>query len=147
MILTIVPIMSCLAGMSGWCFGFTFLKERTQLYVPFLFLLILLIGVSLTTYTHMSEIGYIRNTPTQLYQPYLCVLEDTAQCNQTAGQLTNESYSDFTNGYTKSFTYYIGISIIDKVLQNIGTYFIIGIIFGWITILGINDYERRKKEV
>jgi len=94
----------------------------------------------------MSEIGYIRNTDQQKYQPYLCTYQSATECASIANQKTNDSYSDFTNGYTKSFTVYIGISIIDKIFQNIGTYFILGIIAGWITILGINDYDRRKKD-
>lgn len=136
--------MSCLAGASGWCFGYSLLKNKTHIIIPILCMLFIFLGVALVNYVHAMEIGHIRNTTTQVYQPYICVFESYGRCVETTSKLTQQSYSHFMSGAAKSFTAYIPITLMDEIKNNIGTYFIIGIILAWLTNVGVEKLGKTK---
>jgi len=126
-----LAIMSCSAGIAGCCFGLAFFKKDISKLIPLILIFVLIFGMAIVSFAHMSEINNTRGSATTQYSPYICFIEDTATCGSITNQITNISYSDYTSGKSLSFTYSIPISLIDKMKSNIGTFFIFGLLIAW----------------
>lgn len=138
--------MMYLAAIAGLLFGIAYFKDNPHKIYPIVLILLIFGGVAFINYVHWTEVVLIRGSPSQVYQPMVCWTESYEVCMQTANNLTNASYTDVVNGASRTLTVYIGIPVIEEIKNNIGTYFVVGIIIAWIYRFGVSKFENRNKE-
>jgi hypothetical protein len=109
-----------------------FIKIQKNLLFPLFLILVLLCGVYITQYIHLSETAAQNSNSQQRVNVMGCIWENAGDCQTNANKLNNDSYAQLQVGTVSSATFYIPFSMSDVLSRNTFTFFIFGIFVSWI---------------
>jgi len=140
-------ILSCLAGI------IIYLTMRTQilnffeldaksLKIPLVILLIFIIGLVASITFYNMEIINRNNNDQANYSLYFCATQSLGECQALASEATNQSYAEYLDGRIPKIEVSIPQSLTYQAQRNMGTFFIVGLLLGWIA--GVLVSERKS---
>jgi len=76
------------------------------------------------------------------YSLYFCATQSLGECQALASEATNQSYAEYLDGRIPKIEVSIPQSLTYQAQRNMGTFFIVGLLLGWIA--GVLVSERKS---
>ena len=118
---------------------------QKNILFPIFIIFILISGVFLTEYIHLSETAAHNSNYQQNISAMGCIIENEIDCRNKINNLNNTEYQKLIDGKIITGTFYIPFSLVDILPKNPFTYFCSGILLTWlffyILFLGVNKHE------
>jgi len=105
-----------------------------NLFVPVFLVALVIIGVYIAQYVHLTESAGRASNAQQSVYVYGCIIENQQDCSSLINNMNNNEYSKLQSGSIKQGIFYIPFSLQESIKTNALTYFCLGALLSWISI-------------